>query len=99
MRMRGHGGSSRSLRLLGNHSNELDQLALKLVDGIAHKETQIRRDLLVPAAAGVELEADFAGKLDETTLNKVMNVLSVAVLHELRIAHRGMLDVLQSIEQ
>src|SRR5690242_15279469 len=98
MRVRRHRGISRRLRLLGNRLDEFDQLALKLVDGIAHKETQIGRDLLVTAAAGVKLEPDFSSKFDQPTLKEVVNVFGFAVLHELRIAF-SVLDMFQSIEQ
>jgi hypothetical protein len=47
----------------------------------------------------VQLESNFAGKLDQTTFKEMVNVLSFAVLHELWIAPGGMLDVLQRIEQ
>jgi hypothetical protein len=47
----------------------------------------------------VQLEAYLSSKLDQATFEEVVNVFGLAVLHELRIRFRGVLDVFQSIEQ
>src|SRR5690242_11044089 len=99
MRVRRHRGISRRLRLLGSCFDKLNQLALQLVDGVTHKQTQIGCNLLVTAASRMELESNFAGKLDQTTFKEVVNILSFAVLHEVWIGFSSVLDVFQSFEK
>src|SRR6185312_3580721 len=48
---------------------------------------------------GVKLEPDFSSKFDQPALKEVVNVFGFAVLYELRIGFRSVLDMFQSIEQ
>ena len=47
------------------------------VDGVAHEEAHVGGDLLVAAAAGVELEGEVADDLGELKLGEVVDVLGL----------------------
>src|SRR5690242_15697268 len=99
MGVRGHRSVACGLCFLRDHLDELNQLALKLVDCVTHKQTQIGSDLLVAAASRVQLEPNISSEFDQTTFEEMMNVFGLAVLHEVWIGFSSMLDVFQSIEQ
>ena len=55
----------------------------------AHVEAQVGGDLLVAAAAGVELEAERADALNEFKFDEVMNVFGGCVVAHLGLARIG----------
>ena len=58
---------------------------MMLLDCVAHIEAQVGGDLLVAAAAGVELEAERADLLNQFQFDEVMNVFGGCM-----IAHHGL---------
>ena len=99
MRVRRHGCAARIFRLFDKRLDQLDQLALKLIDRVSHEQAQVSCDLLIATASGVQLEANIAGELHQPAFEKVMDVLGLTVLQEMGITLENMLDVIESFEQ
>ncbi len=90
VRVAGHHGIAGSLRACS--TSALAQAASASMterDLLAHVEAQIGGDLLVAAAAGVQLEAERADALDECKFDEVMNVFGGRVIAHQRLAGFG----------
>ena len=74
MRVRRHGRVAGGFRLVHELADELAHLLRDGVDLRAYVQAQIGGNLFVAAAAGVQLVADFAGKLHQPRFDVVMDV-------------------------
>ena len=80
MRVRRHRRIRSLLRAIGDHSAQFGQFVPQLIDRRPHVQPQVGRDLLVAAAAAVQLVSRLPDQRDELLLDEVMNVLRFIVL-------------------
>src|SRR5438270_4709347 len=99
MRVRRHRSSSGTFGFLEDDLDKANQVALQVVDCFAYEQAQIGSDLLVAAASGMQLQSNVTGQFGQPALEKMMDVLRLAVLEEMRIALTRVLHVFHSLKQ
>ncbi len=85
MRVAGHDGVTCGTCLLDQRAGPVCKTASGLLNAVPDVEAQVGGDLLVAAAAGVQLEAQRANALKQIQLDKMMNVFGGCM-----IAHRSL---------
>ncbi len=98
MRVRRHGGICRLLRAIHHHAAQFRQFVPQLINRRPHVEPQIRRNLLVAAAAAVQLVSGFPDQRDQLLLDEMMNVLRFIVVEKRRRRRRLLADLLQPLQ-
>ena len=89
MRIGGHGGIARLLGPRHQRIQPLRQLQPQIIDTGSHIKAQISGNLLVAAAATVQLVTHVANHHDQLFLDKMMHVLGLIIIEE-RWGHRSL---------
>jgi hypothetical protein len=98
MRVRRHGKIAGPFGALNRRSAPLGDFKPQLINCSPHVKAQIGRDLLIAAAAAVQLVSGFSDQRDEFLLHKVMNVLSFVVVEKRRRRRSLRPDLLQPLQ-
>src|SRR5258708_3871939 len=77
---------------------EFREFAMQLVDRGPHVETQVGGNLLVAAAAAVQLVSDLADARHQLLLDKMMHILSFIVFSQALLGSGSLLNLLQPFE-
>src|SRR5436853_7928019 len=99
MCVRRHRSSSGTFGFLEDDLDKVNQFALQVVDCFAHEQAQVGSDLLVAAASGMQLQSNVASQFGQSALEKMMDVLRLAVFEKMRVALTRVLHVFQSFKQ
>ncbi len=95
MRVRRHGSLTGGFRLIHEFADELAKPLRDDVDLRAYVQAQIGGNLFVAAAAGVQLVADFAGKLHQPCFDVMMNVFDGRIISRRHAFGRNLIERVQ----
>ena len=92
----GHDGGLVAAGETDEGAKESGEGGARFAGGFAEIKAQVRGDLLIAAAAGVELGAEFSGAGDERGLDEAMHVLGVGSQYARGIGLDGTADFVES---